>query len=290
MNGPGPALVGDRPDLVLATDLDGTVAFDARPPAPEILALLEQLAHGCRTSLVVATSRAPRSVRGWFGPLADRIDLICCNGGLVLTRGIEKSRRALPPILVAAMVEALDAAAAPYCLEYGDQFLASNRRALPWMGSIGRHDRWPGETPRWDGVLKLSVAHADPWAARLAAMAAGEAEVFAHHTGDADVVAAGVSKASALDELFAAEQQIVAFGNDANDRQMLTRATRSVVVGGELPELDAFAHVRRIPPTDDAVAGALRAELTRREAVDRCCWQTGRYAPSAHRSDDRHTA
>lgn len=44
--------------------------------------------------------------------------------------------------------------------------------------------------------------------------------------------------------------------------QMPTTATRSVVVGDGLPELDGLGHVRRVASTDAAIVGALRAELT----------------------------
>jgi hydroxymethylpyrimidine pyrophosphatase-like HAD family hydrolase len=251
---------------VLATDLDGTIAFDGRPPAAAIITLVQRFAAVGDVRVAVATSRAPHAVRGWLPGLADRIDLLCCNGALVLRNGRALARRTLPPALVAAAVGVLDAAGEPYCLEYGDQFLASAPDALPWMGDTYRHNRWPGEIPRWDGVLKLSVAHADPWAERLRAIGVGAANVFAHGTGDAEVVAAGVGKAAALTELFGRDVPVVAFGNDENDRQMLSVATRSVVVGALLPGLDTLPQVRRIEAADPVILGALSAELAIAEA------------------------
>ncbi len=253
------------PGLVVVTDLDGTIAFGGRPPCRAITAVLEAMAAAREVRLVLATSRSPRSLRTWFGALADQVDLLCCNGALVVGPGRAVERRPLPAELVGAVVGQLRAAGEPFCLEYGDRFVASAADALPWMG---RQDRWvlqPAGLPRLDGVLKLSVAHADPWAPRLHALAGAGAEVYPHLTGDADVVAAGVTKARELRRLLGAADAsagtVAAFGNDTNDLELLRAADRAVLVGPGLPGLERLAHVRRIPANEELIASALRNEL-----------------------------
>lgn len=247
----------------VVSDLDGTLAFDGRPPVRAITDLLHALSTAPGVRLVLATSRSPRSLRKWFGELADRIDLICCNGALVVGPHGELDRRPLPPAALGTMLAELRSAGEDFCLEHGDHFTASSADALPWMGSDRRITLCPGEQIPMDGVLKLSIAHADPWAPRLHMLAPHDVEVFPHLTGDADVVAAGVTKALALDRLLAGADRstVTAFGNDANDLDMLREADRAIVVGSGLPGLDRLGHVRRIPADDTIIAEVLAAEL-----------------------------
>ena len=249
---------------LVVSDLDGTLAFDGRPPVAAITALLHDLANAPDTRLVLATSRSPRSVRTWFGTLADRIDLLCCNGALVLSAGVEQERHPIGPELLEAMVTELRRAGEDHCLDYGDHFVASSTDALPWMGSTHRTVDGRDRMPSLDGVLKLSIAHADPWAPRLHALAGDRAQVFAHLSGDADIVAAGVTKATALQRLINSQDIppfITAFGNDSNDLDLLQAADRAFVVGPGLPGLDRLAHVDRVKAHEFLIARTLRLVL-----------------------------
>ncbi|WP_198663851.1 HAD family hydrolase [Jiangella endophytica] len=249
---------------VVVSDLDGTVAFAGRPPSAIVMHAFDRIVSAAGTRLVIATSRAPRSVAAWFGPLVGRVDLICCNGALVRGRDGTERRTPLGGDLVAAMVADLVAADADFCLDYGDRFVASRPRALPWMGRYRRHVLGPAERPSVHGVLKLSVAHADPWAWRLHTAAPGRSTVYVHTTGDADLVAPGVGKAGALRDLLGDDARaafVTAFGNDANDLELLRAADRGFVVGAGLPVADRLAHLRRLPADDGQVAAALLASV-----------------------------
>ena len=111
-------------------------------------------------------------------------------------------------------------------------------------------------------MLKLSVARATPWVSRWSGTELG-VELFPHVTGDLDVIAAGVTKATALESLLGAASRpyVVAFGNDLNDRDLLRGADRAVVVGSGLTELDREPHVRRVDARATPVAHAVRTEV-----------------------------
>lgn len=262
---------------VVVTDLDGTTAFDGKPPVPEIMGTLEALARTPGIRLVVATSRSPRSPHDWFGAFGAGIDLICCNGALIIGNGEEVGRLALPPALLGGMIAELRAAGEDFCLEYGDHFVASRADALPWMGVRHRRVLARSESPDLEGVLKLSITRADPWAPRFHDLAGARAEVYPHLTGDADIVAAGATKALGLRRLLravpvavpGAAPVVAAFGNDANDLDLLRGASRAVVVGDGLPGLERLAHVTRIQAESALIAATLRSELARAESAAR---------------------
>lgn len=250
---------------IIASDLDGTLVFDGRPPDPVVMAeiLAAMLTPGLR--LVFATSRSPRSLRGWFGPLVERFEAICFNGALVLSGGLEVTRRPMDADVLGGMIERLLSAGEPFCVDYGDHFAATDATALPWMGSAHRQLTVRGGPWNLEGAFKLCIAHANPWALRLSELAAGTAEVYPHLSGDADVVAAGATKADGLQFLLDESSdsgwaQVVALGNDANDFGLLSNAGRSYVVGDGLPGIERLRHVRRLPPQQSIIAATLRLE------------------------------
>ncbi|MBM7831065.1 hydroxymethylpyrimidine pyrophosphatase-like HAD family hydrolase [Agromyces cerinus] len=245
--------------LVIATDLDGTIAFDNRRPDRLIRAVLSRLVFGYDARLVVATARSPRVLEAWFGSLGPFISGVCCNGALVSEGGREVHRAALLPELVREVALALGAVDAAFCLDYGDGFVESRPGALPWMGERARR-AMPEGGPRLDGVVKLCVADGAGRAPELTALAGGRAEVFPHATGDADVVAAGTNKANGLARILADDDVVLALGNDLNDLELLRSADRAVVVGTGLPGIERLGHVVRTPADIGRIAATLMSE------------------------------
>lgn len=249
--------------VTLACDLDGTLTFDRRRPAPVVLRAFAALVHAPRFRVVVATARTPRCVRRWFTPWLDRVDMVCCNGALTVTTDGEVRRRALPAPSVRRALQLLDQAGAAWCAEYGDHFVASHHSGLPWMGEEHRRLRPRGRPVAVEGVLKLCVAEPGRLTQALAALEGVVA--VPHASGEVDLVAAGVSKAAAVAELTGATDgpgtSLVAFGNDRNDLELLHAADRGYVVGPLLTELDGHPHLHRLRADPRSVAWALAGQL-----------------------------
>lgn len=243
---------------VLVADLDGTLSFDGRSIGPEVSSALRDLGTRAGLRLVFATSRAPRGARALLGPLADGADLICCNGAVTVVDGVMRRTRTLPDPLVEDVVEFLRSRQTPFYLDRGDRFFVYGG-GFPWMDYADRLDVASSETPVVGEVVKIAIDTPDPdrLLSDLRSHAGPEVEICAHEGGVLDLTPAGLSKATAITEL--GIHELVAYGNDLNDQDMLGRADLSVVVGHGLPGIDRAGHVERVAPDDASVAAALRS-------------------------------
>lgn len=248
--------------LHVAADLDGTVAFDGRPPSGRLNSMLGTLALRQDVSLSIATARPPRVVEEWFPALSPHLGRVCCNGSIVADGRGELHRSCLDPVLVRELVRLLRTRGESFCLEYGDRFAASSPDALPWMGTEARLSLQEC-SPLLDGVVKVSIGTGASWARTLQQVVGDGGLVYAHATGDADVVAPGANKATGIRMLRGRDDRLIALGNDLNDRELLLEADAAILVGEGLPELDAHTHVRRVPAEGTAVAAALAVVVAR---------------------------
>src|SRR5690606_19628777 len=57
-----------HPSLIVACDLDSTLIHGGAPPTAEVLVAVRDLVASPHIRFVLATSRSPRCVRGWFAP------------------------------------------------------------------------------------------------------------------------------------------------------------------------------------------------------------------------------
>lgn len=256
--------------LVVVADLDGTLAFDGRPPGPATTAALEVILSHPDIRLVLASSRPPPAVHRLMGHLMTGADLVCCNGAVLVTSDGRSTRTSLAGSATASMVALLRDAGEEFCLDFGRWFLASSRAALPSWGDaerrlLVRHRRIPG------GAVKLSVGDGARWQAALRRVAGPSVRLFPHAaTGDLDVSPCGVTKASGLSRLLGgARPPVVALGNDVNDVEVLRAADQPFVVGSELRSLDNLLHTRRVAPADDAVAEVLCGAIETVGSLDR---------------------
>lgn len=96
---------------------------------------------------------------------------------------------------------------------------------------------------------------------RIVEEAAPDLRVVSPHVGWFDIMPKGVSKAAGLDALLAAtgiaEDEVVVFGDAANDLEILNRVKYSVAVANATPEVKAAAGYHIGECMDDAVADAL---------------------------------
>lgn len=245
---------------IVCCDLDGTLVHGGGPPSRAVLDAMTLLTRTPRIRVVLATSRSPRCVRPWFRPLLRRLDLLCCDGALWLQRGGLRWARPLDPELVVLALDVLDAAEVDYAVDYGHSFATRTDTALPWMGAEHRRalsGRSGGAAPGGGrspshGVLRICVADGTVGARALADVPG--LTLFPHRSGDLDVVAAGIDKSLPLQVMRDVDHlrapRLVVFGDDENDRGMLSLADRGYLVGRQMPDLDLLPTVLRVGADD----------------------------------------
>ncbi|BAJ29875.1 MULTISPECIES: HAD family hydrolase [Kitasatospora] len=242
-----------RPPRLVATDLDGTVVRSDRTVSPRTVAAFARVERaGGR--FVLVTGRPPRLMGPIAAAFGGRGTAICSNGafGYDLRTGTVTAERAIPAPALAEAAARLRAAAPGIGLavEYAHELAADHAyepgewdadltvRRVPDAELFGRPaPKLIGRHPALDADALLALARP-----------ALDGLVSAYHSnGDrlVEAVAAGVSKAAALDELAAragiAAAEAVAFGDMPNDLPMLAWAGTSYAVANAHPAVLAAA-------------------------------------------------
>ena len=249
---------------LVASDLDGTLLRPDGTVSQRTRAAIEQvLAAGI--TFVVVSGRPSRSVREIAARAGLRGLAICANGALVYDLDADVVVAATP--LAAAVGRRLVtelAAALPgavFASETEDRFQSQ----CGWGWGLAAGDGVEVDDPLGlvaAPVVKLLVRHPErPFAElveRARAVAGDDAVVTWSGVGLAEISAAGVTKAYALDQvcrrLGIAPAQVVALGDMPNDLPMLAWAGRSVAVANaDLDVLRAAGEVTAAN-TDDGVA------------------------------------
>jgi Cof subfamily protein (haloacid dehalogenase superfamily) len=261
-DGAGPG----RPEVrLVASDLDGTLLRPDGTVSERTRAAIERvIAAG--VTFVIVTGRPARSVREIAARAGVRGLAICANGALVYDLDADKVVAATPLTaevgrrLVAELQAALPGTV--FASETEDRFQAMTgwgRRSLPAPGRVEIDDPLALVAAP---VIKLLVRHPErPFAElveRVRAVAGEDAVVTWSGVGLAEVSAAGVTKAFALEwvcrRLGVTPDQVVALGDMPNDLPMLVWAGRSVAVANADAEVVATADEVTAANTDDGVA------------------------------------
>jgi Cof subfamily protein (haloacid dehalogenase superfamily) len=261
-DGTGPGRPGVR---LVASDLDGTLLRPDGTVSERTRAAIERvIAAG--VTFVIVTGRPARSVREIAARAGVRGLAICANGALVYDLDADKVVAATPLTaevgrrLVAELQAALPGTV--FASETEDRFQAMTgwgRRSLPAPGRVEIDDPLALVAAP---VIKLLVRHPErPFAElveRVRAVAGEDAVVTWSGVGLAEVSAAGVTKAFALEwvcrRLGVTPDQVVALGDMPNDLPMLVWAGRSVAVANADAEVVATADEVTAANTDDGVA------------------------------------
>jgi Cof subfamily protein (haloacid dehalogenase superfamily) len=255
----------DHQVRLVATDLDGTLLGPDATVSDRARAALARIRQA-GIVVVLVTGRPPRSVRqiaarAGVGSLA-----ICANGAVVYDLDADRVATSTPlPAAVGARLVSQLREALP-----GVVFASEDERGFQ------REDAWAhvglfqaDEVVRADPldlvaepVAKLLVRHPElrfsALVDRIRALAGDEAVVTWSAVGLAEISAAGVTKAYALDWVCRrhgiAASEVVAFGDMPNDLPMLAWAGRSVAVANAPAEVREAADEVTASNVEDGVA------------------------------------
>lgn len=266
---------------LIALDLDGTLLSSRKEVTPRTREALAA-ARGRGIVTVIATGRAAPSALHFSRTIGGG-PVICCNGGGVLEEtGEFLFARGIPQApLARCLALCREAGVLTECYTVRgivmDQPYAHAKAYMRWVRpkmSAGRslasllrawHTnrmvpvpsllKW-AEKPARPPVLKLMVIGKPeqlPELARSLGRCAPGLEVTSSAPDNLEVMAAGVTKGSALTQLGARlkipREQMIAFGDSENDREMLTYAGTGVAMGNASDPVKAIAD--RIAPTCD---------------------------------------
>lgn len=266
---------------LIASDLDGTLLrSDRETVSARTRAALER-ASDAGIAIVLVSARGPGSVTA----IADGLSIgglaICSNGAIVydLATGETIRHRPLASEVAAAMIRKLREWLPDVC------FAAETEDVIACEPSFkGAWDGWelPDDTVYGDAlelvatpVTKLIARDAGRSIEELAAAArevAGEAAAVSV-SGEwvIEILAAGVNKAAALEELTnilgVKAEEVVAFGDYPNDLPMLAWAGRSIAPANAHPEVLTSVDDITASNDDDGVAIAIEELLAQAETT-----------------------
>ncbi|WP_130866384.1 HAD family hydrolase [Acidipropionibacterium timonense] len=267
-----------RPGLI-ATDLDGTLLGPDKQISARTRAAIRAAEEG-GVPVVPVTARQLYGLDAWRDALGRWA--LCSNGAICwdLHRGTVLFRQVLPAQVARAFALALlDVAPGTVFLtiqDDGDRF--ASQAGYADLVTVADHNRDPATMPvlSLDEVLggdclKLVARHPNLPLADLEARARGLGMDEVHLTTSGmpmlEVSAAGASKDTGLallcDRVGVRRQDVVAFGDGANDVEMLRWAGTSYAMGNAVPAAVAAADRRAASNAEDGVAQVLEQLLER---------------------------
>ena len=280
---PPPSANRPSPVKLIAMDIDGTLLdSQSRLSAENIAAIAEAAAAGIQ--IVIVTGRRFHSARWTVDALPCDFNVIATNGALVKSKDAITLQRHLLPAHIARRVldateefrpcagvifdrprerqvifEKIDwngAYIGPY-LSRHREFVAEVAPLTDCLDEDPLEVMFLGECDRLARAMKIleSLPHADEYTLAQT--------VYAHRNlSMLDVLRRGVNKGSALEAWAAhqgiAREEVMALGDNWNDREMLEFAGLPVAMRNCVPELQSLGCRMTLSNDEDGVAHAIR--------------------------------
>jgi Cof subfamily protein (haloacid dehalogenase superfamily) len=254
------------PVQIIAMDLDGTLLnTSGHLPGPNVRAIEQAAARGIE--ILIVTGRRFTSARTIAAEIGCDVHLICSNGALIKSSaGDTQFRRLLPAATARAVLEGT----AEFRSCAGVIFDRPRERQIyfervdwngPFVGPyLRRHRDQVAEvdplTDCLDGEDPVEILYIDSCERITRALKALETLAAGHEFTLAlteypnrdlsmlDVLASGVNKGAALAEWArlrgVPRENVMAIGDNWNDREMLEYAGLPIVMGNSIPELKAL--------------------------------------------------
>ncbi len=258
---------------VIASDLDGTLFGPDHRLSPRTIAAL-RAARDAGWTVIAATGRNPTSAMELLGP-HDVIDsLVGSNGSLVHDPRSDRAVRRFPidPAHLRALFSSLDAGLAglSYSWEYADRSAWDAGFDDIARGHQDLSMHAPGPRPTGDEpVTKVMVRHDElvgrALADRLDPLLPAPLTLGCSGVSFVEITGVGVDKsaaiASVIEPLGFRAADVIAFGDNHNDLQMLSWAGRGVAVDNAVDAAKGAADEVIGHHADDAVARYIESLL-----------------------------
>ena len=267
---------------LIASDIDGTLLDDGE----NLTARTRAAVHAATDSgviFVLATGRPPR----WIAPVVDALGFapmaVCANGAVIYDPAIDQvvAARTLSADDLVKLAEIVERAMPGAGLAVERIGHRAHDAATPqFVSSPGYEHAWlnPDNTevsltdllsqPAIKLLIRQASSSSADMAARLRPHIGTAAELtYSTNHGLIEVVPAGITKASGVEELIAplgiGFDQVMAFGDMPNDVPLLVRAGHGVAMGNAHPEARSAADEITAPNTDDGLARVLERYVGR---------------------------
>lgn len=264
---------------MVALDVDGTLADPEGVVRPRTLAAVAAIREA-GAEVVVATGRPWRIAERTIGEIGGAGWAVCSNGSMALRLGDEHEvirniflPDDVPGPLVARLRDALPGIRFAFEFEFGAKSEPGWQERLPPGVPIGRYVDDILTLLHGDrGPVRKVIAFHDDYDHRIAELAAVLSEHAGehHHVGAsglpfAEVGMPGINKAVALadicDRLAIDRGDVLAFGDEMNDAEMLAWAGTGVAMGNATEHALAAADLVTESNENDGVARYLEALL-----------------------------
>lgn len=247
---------------VIATDLDDTLITRGNTIPPHTLDLFARW-EALGNRLLIATGRPPRSARADLPPALAHLPLICYNGAVAFENGSTVYQQFIPGPTTQAIVERLldRAPHARIGLEIDDQLYLNQEPPRPALAGHTVVDlRTVAHRPAAKVILRRSQA--DLLGDALDILP-DEVQMMVSNRYDLiQLMPRSVDKANALAALVArwglSLANVIAFGDDVNDVEMLRRSAVGVAVSNAVPEVLAVADLVTGTPEEEGVGEVVR--------------------------------
>lgn len=257
---------------IFVFDIDGTLAFDGEINNSIIVAL-NKIKNSKHHSLIFATSRAPRGVIKVLGEeLIQDSKVICCNGTIIYHEN--KTLECLSyifPGFVLEIVEYFETNGIQFYLEYGNEFLHSEIFSFySDMNDYNKSSVFNRNQKGWsEGVIKISC-RSDDIKNDISGLQGKDFNSLSfnfHGSETAEITCAENNKYTALNKILNSESppfNIIAFGNDSNDFEMIAKAEQGYIVGNELKGLEYAGNVERLSKDKDKLIEMINLHMNHR--------------------------
>ena len=261
---------------VLAVDLDDTLLTDDKSVSPRTMAALEAWRAGGRR-IVIATGRPPRVTRSIPAALHD-FPWICYNGAWLEVQSNVLYRATIPVEDARRIIAAIQKAApdCPLGIEIEDRLYTNRQAERPGarvVEDVLAHTDRPA-AKILTSLTELDAAQLQPANRQASArpsdtllreLPASARALISPKYDLVQVIPSGASKATALRWLLArwglSLDEVIAFGDDVNDVEMVAEAGLGVAMANATPEVKAAADRLTASNEEDGVAAVLEEFL-----------------------------
>jgi Cof subfamily protein (haloacid dehalogenase superfamily) len=266
----------------ICTDIDGTLLDSRRELSPRTISAIQKVAH--RIPVILASSRMPGAMRHLQHELAiPHYPMICYNGGFVIQYSgndcqVIGSIGIVPDLAreIFLLSRNTDIHVSLYCRDewYAPRFdywTEREERITKVKAKIAEPgevlNRWAGENAPVHKIMCMGVeSEIDTLERQLRDQYAEHIHTYRSRPTYLELAPKAVSKATALEVILQQYGipigEVMAFGDNYNDIEMLTAAGFGVAVANSKAEVKAVAKEVTLSSIEDGVAFSLEKHLS----------------------------